>query len=119
MPRAGSASEPEAVGFLLMPRFSMMAFVSAVEPLRVANRLAGRPLYRWEIVSADGAAVTASNGMALVADRGTGGPAVYAKLVVCAGFEPESAYDQKIAAWLRRANGAPPVGPLGQLDGRS
>ena len=43
--------------------------------------------------------------MALVADRGTGGPATYAKLVVCAGFEPERAYDQKIGAWLRRANG--------------
>ena len=114
MPRAGSASEPEAVGFLLMPRFSMMAFVSAVEPLRVANRLAGRPLYRWEIVSADGTAVAASNGMALVADRGAGGPAAYAKLVVCAGFEPERDYDQKIGAWLRRANGS--GSDLGAMD---
>src|SRR5215471_2922748 len=114
MPRAGSASEPEAVGFLLMPRFSMMAFVSAVEPLRVANRLAGRPLYRWEIVSADGAAVTASNSMALVADRGIGGPAAYAKLVVCAGFEPERAFDPKIGAWLRRANGS--GSDLGAMD---
>src|SRR5690242_11277003 len=30
---------PQTLGFLLLPQFSMMAFVSAVEPLRVANRL--------------------------------------------------------------------------------
>jgi len=40
MARPGSANEPQAIGFLLVPRFSMMAFVSAIEPLRVANRLA-------------------------------------------------------------------------------
>ena len=69
MPRTASASEPQAIGFLLIPRFSMMAFASAIEPLRVANRLAGRTLFSWEIVSSDGAPVAASNGMALVADR--------------------------------------------------
>ena len=35
---------PKAVDFLLVPKFSMMAFAAAVEPLRVANRLAGKPL---------------------------------------------------------------------------
>ncbi|MCL5424985.1 MAG: GlxA family transcriptional regulator, partial [Gammaproteobacteria bacterium] len=30
---------PEMVGFLLLPQFSMMAFFSAVEPLRIANRI--------------------------------------------------------------------------------
>jgi transcriptional regulator GlxA family with amidase domain len=104
MPRASSANEPQAIGFLLMPRFSMMAFVSAIEPLRVANRLAGRPLYRWEIVSRDGAAVAASNGMALVADRTISERTQYSKLVVCAGFEPERFYDQRVGDWLQRAN---------------
>jgi AraC family carnitine catabolism transcriptional activator len=113
MPRPGSASEPEAVGFLLVPRFSMMAFVSAVEPLRVANRLADRPLYRWEIVSGDGNAVAASNGMALVADRSIREPATYAKLVVCAGFEPERSYDRSVARWLRQADR---YGDLGAMD---
>jgi AraC family carnitine catabolism transcriptional activator len=80
----------------------MMAFVSAVEPLRVANRLAGRPLYRWEIVSRDGGAVHASNGMALVATRSIADPGAYARLVVCAGFEPEAGYDDSVGAWLQR-----------------
>ena len=54
-------SAAEIFGFLLVPKFSMMAFVSALEPLRVANRLAQRQLYRWEILSRDGLPVAASN----------------------------------------------------------
>ena len=33
---------PETIGFVLVPGYSMMAFLSAIEPLRVANRLSGR-----------------------------------------------------------------------------
>ena len=53
---------PEPIGFLLVPQFSMMAFSAAVEPLRVANRLAGRSLFDWRAWSMDGQAVKASNG---------------------------------------------------------
>ena len=44
------------VHFLLLPEFSVMGFVSAIEPLRVANRF--RPdSYRWHILSLDGGPV--------------------------------------------------------------
>jgi AraC family carnitine catabolism transcriptional activator len=125
----GDAQEPQEIGFLLVPRFSMMAFVSAVEPLRVANRLAGRALYRWEVVTRDGTAVHASNGMALLATRSIASSGGYARLVVCAGFEPEAAYDEAVGAWLQRlarrgvALGAMDTGSFllaraGLLDGR-
>ncbi|QEX17457.1 AraC family transcriptional regulator [Hypericibacter terrae] len=106
MPTAARSDLPETLGFLLLPKFSMMAFVSAVEPLRVANRLAGAELYRWEIVSLEGASIAASNGMSLVADRNLGqlgrGPSRYRTVVVGAGFEPEQGYDRRIRDWLRR-----------------
>ena len=35
---------PQRIGFLLVPNFSMIAFTSGVEPLRLANRVADRPL---------------------------------------------------------------------------
>src|SRR3546814_860116 len=35
----------QTFGFLLLPQFSMLAFSSAVEPLRAANRLSGKTLY--------------------------------------------------------------------------
>ena len=53
--------------FLLLPGFSMMGLMSAIEPLRVANRFRG-DLYRWHLLSRDGAAVAASNGMSLNVD---------------------------------------------------
>src|SRR5690349_23044580 len=65
---ASDPGGPSAVDFLLVPKFSMMAFAAAVEPLRVANRLADRALYRWRILTADGQPVEASNGMSLIAD---------------------------------------------------
>lgn len=104
MPDTARGSEPEAIGFLLVPSFSMMAFVSAVEPLRVANRLGGGSLYLWQIVSRDGSPIPASNGMSLVANRSLGEPVKYDKIVVCAGFEPERYYDKPIADWLVRAS---------------
>lgn len=96
------AGPPERIGFLLVPQFSMMAFVSAVEPLRAANRLAERALYEWEIVTADGQAATASNGMSLVADRGLAQAEAYGLVIVVAAFEPERANDRRLRDWLHR-----------------
>ena len=36
---------PTIIDIILIPDFSLMAFSSAIEPLRLANRLAGRKLY--------------------------------------------------------------------------
>ena len=33
------------VGFLMLEKFSMIAFASAIETLRMANYLSGKPLY--------------------------------------------------------------------------
>jgi len=40
-----------SVGFMLVERFSMIAFSSAIEPLRLANRAVGRDLYRFSLWS--------------------------------------------------------------------
>lgn len=53
---------PQDFYFLLLPGFSSLGFISAIEPLRVANRFRGE-LYRWHVLSSDGGAVPASNGM--------------------------------------------------------
>jgi AraC family carnitine catabolism transcriptional activator len=107
-------AKPEVFGFLLVPKFSMMAFVSALEPLRVANRLAQRSLYQWVIISRDGGPVAASNALSLLADRGIGGPHRYDKLVAVASFEPEAGYDRQTADWLRRLDRAGTA--LGSID---
>jgi AraC family transcriptional regulator, glycine betaine-responsive activator len=59
----------ERFAFVLVPNFSMIAFASALEPLRIANRMADRELYSWQIVSQGGEAVRASNGCLVTTDQ--------------------------------------------------
>ncbi|WP_046078067.1 GlxA family transcriptional regulator [Halomonas sp. HG01] len=105
---------PEPIGFLLLPRFSMMAFFSAVEPLRIANRISGRPLFEWTLISEDGGPVTASNGMTLLADQDIEARYHPASLAVCSGFDPERYLSRGLMRWLHRLDGAGCA--LGGLD---
>ena len=61
---AAPSKLPQQIGFLLLPHFSMIAFASAVESLRLANRTSSRALYAWTLITRDGQPVKASNGIA-------------------------------------------------------
>jgi transcriptional regulator GlxA family with amidase domain len=99
----GSTGKPVRIAFLLVPRFSMMAFAAAVEPLRAANRLSGSPLFEWPLVSADGKPVCASNGICVAAERSLAGLDKADMIIVCAGLEaPEVERDIKVHHRLRR-----------------
>ncbi len=50
-------------GFLLLPEFTLLAFSAALDPLRIANQLAQKPLYGWIVLSEDGNAVSSSSGV--------------------------------------------------------
>lgn len=102
MTKTKSASEPERFGFLLLPSFSMLAFLSAIEPLRVANRFGGRQLYSWHVFSRDGAPVTASNGMSILADSSISQAGRLPNFLVCSSFDPERYADRDILTSLRR-----------------
>ncbi|MEM6679458.1 MAG: GlxA family transcriptional regulator [Pseudomonadota bacterium] len=88
--------------FLLCPSFSLIAFATAVETLRIANRVARRPLYAWRLVSEDGGPVECSNGTGVAVDSGLGDVARGASIVVCAGFGLERAASRPVVTWLRR-----------------
>jgi AraC family transcriptional regulator, glycine betaine-responsive activator len=124
----------ETILFLLIPNFSMMAFTSAIEPLRIANRLSGKKLYHWRLISRDGAPVPASNGIAIQVEAATaacepaaaGGPLPV--VVLCGGLGSEHFQDKEVFGWLRRwdrrgaqvgalCTGAHPLARAGLLDG--
>ena len=97
------ADEGQSIAFLLLPEFSYLSLMAAVEPLFVANWLAGRQLYRWRILSRDGQAVRASNGLAAPVEAGLAGGERYDAVFLLASFEPRRHLrDAKLAAWLRR-----------------
>src|SRR5690606_30579448 len=47
--------------FFLVPDFTMIAFATALDPLRSANRMLGYEAYRWRLAGLDGKPVRASN----------------------------------------------------------
>ena len=51
--------------FILINDFSLIAFSNAIEPLRLANRLAQKQLYSWKITSETGEKVKCSSGFYL------------------------------------------------------
>lgn len=89
------------VCFLLLPGFSLMSYASAVEPLRGANHLSDRDLYRWSHAAMTRGAVTASNGAAILADAEVGDPVDASALLVCAAGNPASFSDRRTFRWLR------------------
>jgi len=92
---------PQRISFLLIPEFSMMAFTSCVEPLRVANRLAGKCLYALQTVSASGETVEASNGVLVVPDDSVMDEERPDCLFVCAGLNAERFRDEAVLELLR------------------
>ena len=88
-----------AFHFLLLPEFSMMGFVSALEPLRVANRFK-KDAYQWKILSWDGQAVQASNGMSLNVDGALREATAIETLFVVAGFNPLQYYHRELGDCL-------------------
>jgi transcriptional regulator GlxA family with amidase domain len=113
----------------------MIAFSSAVEPLRIANRVSGGELYRWVVLSPDGNPAQASNGIAVNVDAAIGeyepansGTSHCDMILVCGGVGSERYKDAALYAWLRRqerrsayigalCTGASLLAAAGLLDG--
>ncbi len=93
---------PIHVSILLVPQFAMLAFSGTVEPLRVANRMSGRKMFTWEVLSVDGAPVTASNNIQIVADHAIQTVEHTDVLIVCSSFQPECYESRPLLAWLNK-----------------
>src|SRR5262245_14322803 len=95
---------PQEMAFLLVPNFSMIAFTSAIEPLRLANRASGKELYRWHLFSADGKSVKASNGIDLAPEGSIEQINAYQTVILCSGIDGHLYEDKNVFAALRRAD---------------
>ncbi len=58
-----SQSPPKEIGILLFPDFSNHCLANTVEPLRAANSLARRTLYRWQFLGLSKSEVISSSGL--------------------------------------------------------
>lgn len=97
-----SGSDSQLFGFMLTERFSMIAFTAAIEPLRLANRAAGRALYEWRLYAADGVGAEASNGVRISVDGSFRDPSNLDAVVVCAGVDVQLVDHHDLLSVLRR-----------------
>lgn len=79
-----------------------------MEALRLANQVVGYEHYRWRLVSTDGNAVTASNGVRVSVDRSLAEERARQNdqskadmALVCSGRRVEDYADRSLEAWLR------------------
>jgi len=107
-------SDPQEIGILLVPEFSMLCFSSVIEPLRAVNRTAGTTLYQRRIYAMSGGPVTASNGLKIEPDAVLTGEEKISLLLVCSSFRPERYLSANLAHVLRRHRRRGTV--LGALD---
>lgn len=94
--------DTQKIGFLLIPQFSMLSFMSALEPLRVANRLSEQTLYEWHIFSSDDTPVFASNDIPISPDRRFNETGDINLLIVVAGIGVSLVEDKSLSEWLRQ-----------------
>lgn len=104
----GYDGPPRDFYFLLLPKLTLLAFSAALEPLRIANQVTGQELYRWYVMTDDGAPVRCSCGVLLTPDSGLRDVPRGAHAFICAGVEPGTHDSTAVNAWIGRqkAHGA-------------
>lgn len=129
--------KPFHIVYCIVPEFGLTSLAVGIDLLRVANRMAGRQVFNWTVLSVDGAPVRSSCGLDLGVDgsvpshmQGTAGR-LDPDLIFCvAAFSPEIYCSPQLLRWLRaqRRRGAAIGGissgtyllaAAGLLEGRS
>lgn len=123
------ADKPRRFVFVLLDQFSLLCFSTAIESLRIANRMAGRTLYKWTTIGEGGQSATCSAGTVFQLDGDLDEMSRDDTIMVCSGLDVQDATTKKVLGWLRRearkglmvgglCTGAFTLAKAGLLDGK-
>ncbi|MDK3018290.1 GlxA family transcriptional regulator [Pseudodonghicola flavimaris] len=102
VPSAPGTAKPRRFVFVLLDRFTLLSFSSALECLRIANRMAGEELYTWLLCGEGGDEVTCSAGTTFRLDSDLEALQRDDTVLVCGGIDVQAATSKKLLSWLRR-----------------
>lgn len=105
--------QPYRYGFLLTPDFTLIAFSSAIEVLRMANLTSQQELYRWSVMTLDDQPVTSSAALEFQPNFPFARARELDAVFVCAGVNVRKNWDGQLGNGLRRL--AATNMPLGAL----
>lgn len=89
-------------GFLLVPKYSMIAVTTAIEPLRMANRLLEKELYKWPVITLDGQPVAASNGLMIAPEYSIENAPDVDVMFVCSGVDVTGIFTKDLQKYLHQ-----------------
>jgi len=123
------SDKPRRFVFVLMENFTLLSFSAAVESLRIANRMADKTLYEWEVVGEGGETMVCSANIEFKLDGELPELRRDDTMVLCSGIGVQRATTRKLLNWIRRearkgmmvgglCTAAYPLARAGVLDGK-
>ena len=93
---------PRRFVFVLMENFTLLSFSSALDALRIANRMSGKKLYEWTFIGESEKFVSCSAGTKFKLDNHLIELHRDDTVVLCGGTEIQESTTKKLIGWLRR-----------------
>lgn len=100
--QVNDSNRPYRLGFLLLDNYTLLAFSSAIEVLRMANQISNRNLYEWTIYTLDGQPVKASCGLEVTPQGSITEGCPVDTLFLCSGIEVRNVWDKHLKFLLRK-----------------
>ena len=97
-----SAAKPRRFVFVLLENFTLLSFASALECLRISNRMSNNTLYDWILLGEDGAQITCSAGITFQVDHDLIELNRDDTIMLCGGSNVRQATTKRLLNWLRR-----------------
>ncbi|WP_424986677.1 GlxA family transcriptional regulator [Microbulbifer sp. S227A] len=94
--------KPRRFVFVLLENFTMLSFASALESLRIANRMAGREIYTWRLIGEGGDTMRCSAGTVFPLDGDLDELNRDDTVLICGGIDVQAATTKRLLGWARR-----------------
>ena len=99
---AAPDNSPRRFAFLLMKDFTLLSFASAVDALRIANRMSDKTIYSWLFLSEDGNPVACSAGTSFNVDDNLIDLHRDDTIMVCGGMNISETTTKPILNWIEK-----------------
>ncbi|MEL0034110.1 MAG: GlxA family transcriptional regulator [Paracoccaceae bacterium] len=97
-----NVKSPRRFVFVLMENFTLLSFSSALDALRIANRMSGKTLYEWTFIGENEGVVSCSAGTQFKLDNSLIELHRDDTVLLCGGTYIQEATTKKLIGWLRR-----------------
>ena len=97
-----NVKSPRRFVFVLVENFTLLSFSSALDALRIANRMSGKTLYEWTFIGENEEVVSCSAGTQFKLDNSLIELHRDDTVLLCGGTSIQEATTKKLIGWLRR-----------------